>query len=567
MASLRIIGGLNCGQSFLLDDVENLIGRETWCQVRLNSRTVSRKHARIFREADGYFVEDLSSVNGTSVNGRRIDRRMRLEDGDQLQIYDTVLQFQLDDGHAAKVSPAAAHDHTDDLGNGSSASPDTTSDFRNEIVSQVDIHEQHHEIHTTDSEQKLAAILQIARSIGTSLSVDEIVTRMLDTLFDLFPNARTGYVLQATAVGSGLAPNAVKSRGDAADTVSPIGLKIAQRVMIEGLAFLTATKQREADPEPGSSIFDDEVRSIMCAPLIGPSRTAMGVIELVSVDPRAPFTPNDLEVLSIVAILAGQAVENARLHQSLLELDGRRREIALARGLQLHFLPKAPPASDDYRFFHHYAAADTVAGDYFDYIPLPDGRWAIALGDVSGKGVSAALMMARLYSDVRFCLLTSSSLAEAVTKLNQQVFEHSLGDAFVSMLLFLLDPVAHQITIVDAGHPLPLRRRNGGTAEPMIEIDDVGFPLGILPDVEYSQRSLSVLPGDLVLAYTDGVSEANDDEGRLYGVETVQEVFNGTSPVPAHSVRALLMHLRDFVNGTPQSDDICIVSFGRCPAS
>lgn len=551
MASLRIISGLNSGQSFELQDSECTIGREPWCQVRLNSRTVSRTHACISRQADGFFIEDLHSVNGTSVNGRRIDRLTRLDNGDRVQIFDIVLLFQINSPAASDRPPAAPVEH-----------PPQEAAHENKIVSQIDVHVHGSELRTTESEKKLGAILRIAHSLGTSLEVDEILVRILDTLFDLFPQANMGYILQ-TATGGGLTLTVVKSRGDASDTLNPISLTIARRVMTEGLAFLTATGSADANEEQGSSIFEEDVRSIMCAPLVGPSRTAMGVIELVSIEPGKPFLPVDLEVLSTVALLAGQAVESARLHESLLQVDGRRREIAMAKSVQLQFLPHAVPTIPGYTFFHHYAAADSVAGDYYDYIPLPDGRWGIAVGDVSGKGISAALLMARLCSDVRFCLLTNPSPAEAVHKLNHQVCSHSKGESFITLVLFLLDPVANELTVVNAGHPLPLLKKGAAPSCSIIPLSDVSIPLGVQSSASFVQRTLHLDPGDVVLAYTDGVSDANNPDGLLYGITPIEEVVTKTKPVPTYVGRALLADLREFAKGHHQSDDICIVTFGR----
>ena len=138
-------------------------------------------------------------------------------------------------------------------------------------------------------------------------------------------------------------------------------------------------------------------------------------------------------------------------------------------------------------------------------------------------------MMARLCSDVRFCLLTCPSPAEAADKLNQQVFGHAKGDCFITLTLFVLDPNAHELIVVNAGHPLPLLRKAGAPCANVMSIGDISLPLGVEPNARYTQKTLRMEPGDLVLAYTDGVSEAINPEGKLYGIKTIEEVVNRPS--------------------------------------
>ena len=152
--------------------------------------------------------------------------------------------------------------------------------------------------------------------------------------------------------------------------------------------------------------------------------------------------------------------------------------MAMARDMQLHFLPQRQPSLPNYQFFHFYRAAEEVGGDYFGYIPLPDGRLALALGDVSGKGVPAALLMARLCSDTRACLIDAATPAEGVARLNNEVLEPILGGRFVTFVLCVLDPIRHEVTIVNAGHPSPLlRRAESGKVFALGEAEK-GMPLG-----------------------------------------------------------------------------------------
>ena len=250
-------------------------------------------------------------------------------------------------------------------------------------------------------------MLEINRNLGSSLDLDEVLPRILESLFRIFPQADRGYILLATDRDGELEARAIKDRRDDAGepiTLNPVSHTIAQRVIQEGKAILSEDVAADTRFDVSESVLDIPVRSVMCAPMIGPSRKPLGVIHIYTEDPSRQFGEADTEVLVGVAMLAGQAIEHAHSHAALLELDRRERELATARQVQLHFLPKHRPDVEGYDFFHYYHPADGVAGDYFDYIRLPDDRLAVTMADVAGKGMSAALLMARFCSDVRYCL-------------------------------------------------------------------------------------------------------------------------------------------------------------------
>src|SRR5262249_42454264 len=155
------------------------------------------------------------------------------------------------------------------------------------------------------------------------------------------------------------------------------------------------------------------------------------------------------------------------------------KEIELARKVQLGFLPQTLPDVAGYEFYSHYSPAQTVGGDYYDFVNLPGGRVAVVLGDVAGKGVPAALLVAKLSSEVRFCLLTVPNLAQAVCLLNEQMIHGGLGDRFVTLAIMVIDPVANVATIVNAGHMSPkLYRSSTGELSDAVSLDDTGVPIG-----------------------------------------------------------------------------------------
>jgi len=239
-------------------------------------------------------------------------------------------------------------------------------------------------------------------------------------------------------------------------------------------------------------------------------------------------------------------------------------DLELARGVQRGFLPLQLPEVPGYEFFAHYNAAYEVGGDYYDFILLPQKRIAVLLGDVAGKGVVAALLMAKLSADARFCMLAEPDPAAAVTRLNALMIQSGIADRFVTLVAAVLDPGSHTVTLVNAGHPPPLiYHLSTRTAEDTPGNEAAGLPLGVLDGFEYRSFQVSLAPGDSILAFTDGVTEAMNSQDLLLETKGVHAAVRGE----AYSTRALgeqvVKVVREFADGRSQQDDIALVGLGR----
>jgi PAS domain S-box-containing protein len=314
MPTLKILKGRKTGQNYDLTGDSTVLGRHPNCDLVLPDETVSRHHARIIRNADTYYVEDLSSRNGTYLNGRRVDGATRLNDNDHIQIHEIILSYHEspfpnigDDGIAA--SGEAIQPLID------APRPSRIS----EILSAVDVNVVGDQQMQVNADVKLQAVLEITRNLGSSLDVEQVLHRILESVFRIFPQTERGYILQSELQSGELMPAAIKQRDDETEphapiTFRPINRAIAHEVMSEGKAILSTDSPGGGEQSFNDSVFDVDVRSMMCAPLIGPSRNPLGVIYVDTQDPDNQFQPADLEVLVCVAILAGQAAEHATLH-------------------------------------------------------------------------------------------------------------------------------------------------------------------------------------------------------------------------------------------------------------
>src|SRR5690606_9654853 len=226
--------------------------------------------------------------------------------------------------------------------------------------------------------------------------------KALDCLFRIFMQADRGFVAMRGPSGE-LVPRWIKTRRENTGETVRLSRTIVNMVMQQKEAILSADAVLDDRFELSQSIADFRIRSMMCAPLLSIEGESLGVIQVDTLDQRKKFAPEDLEILVAVAAQAGIAINNAQLHEQALRQRAVQRDLELAHEVQRGFLPHGPPSIPGYTFFDYYQPANHVGGDYYDYISLPDGRIAIVVADVVGHGVAAALLMAKLSAETRYC--------------------------------------------------------------------------------------------------------------------------------------------------------------------
>jgi sigma-B regulation protein RsbU (phosphoserine phosphatase) len=560
MAILQVIAGENAGERHSLPAAGDIVlGRHPDCTIVLDSGAVSRQHAKITFNNGEYFVQDLGSRNGTIVNGETIQSLHQLQDGDKLKICDLSFAFYRD-------TPSDRFRQNPDLATipENFLIDDGEHTGRSTIMSKLDISGGSAGIRVNvNPEIKLKAMIEITENLRKAISVDAVLPKMLDSLFKIFVQADRGFVVLRGAAKGQLLIKAVKQRRADSEDMIRISRTIINSVLDGKQAILSADAGADSRFEMSQSIADFRIRSMMCAPLINSDGEALGAIQIDTIDQRARFQQDDLDVLAGVANQAAFVLENAQLHEQSIKQQAIQKDLELAHKVQQGLLPNAPPKVEGYHFFDFYEPANQVGGDFYDYIFLPGGRIAVVLADVSGKGVPAALVMARISSEVRFCLAIEPSVAEAVNRINTGFCRSGWDDKFVTFVLALLDPARQEITLVNAGHMPPLLRRGDGKVEPIGDDDSTGLPLGIDADTQYNSSTLPFARGDFLTMFTDGISEAMNPDNKLYGIERLTAAIGRQVPdVPALG-RVILDDVKQFVSGRSQSDDMCLVCFGR----
>ena len=519
------------------------IGRLASLDLFLDDIRVSRPHARIQLRPDGrYELVDLKSQNGTLLNGKKLIpyQPKRLRDGDVITIVEHELVFH----HPGSVVHQSEEDGTTVLG--------TLEDLSSDYLVERSAH----------PAASFKAILEVNRALAGGTDLGEVLGRALDGLMGVFPQAERGFIVTAEADGT-LPLAAFRHRQGHASTPA-LSRTIRDRVLSNGSAVLI--KDIAADPilsTQGS--LAPFVRSAICVPLSSHEGKPIGLIQLDRLAGNNNFQEQDLELLAALAVPIGVAVENDRLIKE-------RASLAAAREIQWSLLPRVQPQIPGYLFWEYYRPAQEVGGDLYDYIPVeeaamlakPEHCWAVTLGDVAGKGMPAALVMAGICPEVRHLVRAGVPPGDVLARVNRHVYDHGVVGRFVTLLISLIDPRTHELTIAAAGHPPSLIRRASGQVEEIASAEG-GPPLGVVRDAMYRPGLFLLGPGDVVVHFSDGVTDVMDRSGQTFTTERLKSVL-ADAPAGVSAVgETILAAIRDHFTGRSQFDDITMVCFGRDP--
>ncbi len=565
MAYLYMEHGPEVGASYELTTGTTTIGRYADCDIVMREAgRVSRYHAQFLCRDGRYFLKDMGSRNGTFLNDRQVGADPQsLQDGDRVRVCDLVFVFCADDRPQAKSGEGT---QADGVGAPVPAAPDvilvedSPAESSSLIMSKLDVKASSTgTIRLTASvEARLAALIEITRNLGRAVALEEVLPQVLKSLFKIFLQADRGFVVLQSDDGQ-LIPRWTHSRKEGDDAIR-ISRTIVRHVMDSKEAVLSEDAASEWT-DISQSVADLRIRSMMCAPLLDSIGNALGVIQLDTLDQRKHFQQEDLEVLASVAVQAGIAIDNAQLHDQALRQKELEHDLALAHEVQQAFLPKTDAVIPGYEVCAYYSPANHVGGDYYDYIAMPDGRMTIIVADVVGHGVAAAMMMAKVSAEAKYCLASESHPATAMRELNERITRLGI-DRFVTVIMLVLDPEKHEATIVNAGHMAPIWYRGDGTvSEPGGNLS--GLPIGIIPGFEFRQATIRLEPSDVLVMYTDGVNEAMDPGGKQYTIGRLRDKICKSPTDLLELRRVLIEDVRRFMGGGNQADDMCFVCLQR----
>ncbi len=545
------------GRRFTLD-TPCLVGRGPYNHVVLDDTRISRQHGKISPEAGGHVAYDLNSANGTFVNDVQV-KRQRLQPNDILRF--GPFRFRFDDDGAQQVATTQSKPPSKFVEVltlvGVEAPAKITGSLDATLVREGAPGGGLRQLE--DAERKLRTLYSFMHAISATLDQDELLDRIGKSLFEIFANAETVtiYLREKQARKEGEAdrvhPRKVLRRDDKLIHVGTLPGQFHDEVVRKGRSVLSSPLGAGASLTAGRGVS-------MHAPMIH-RLFVHGVIHVRAGDDDVLFSQADLDLLTGVAAQAAVVMQNARLHQESLKQQRIQQDLLLAEQIQKSFLPRNLPAVEGIEFVTEYRPAFSVGGDFYDVFWLSYDRIGMFVGDVAGKGVSAALLMARISSDLRLAAAAVADPARALEHVNRIVLERRQHETFVTCVYLTLDIHTREATLANAGHVPPLIRRR---AEGKVESIDhpVGTAIGIFDDAEYDQVKFSLDPGDSLILCTDGVLEATNAQGEQFGQTRMMDAVTAGSAQTQHVAARIQEAVRTHVGDAPQIDDLTLILCG-----
>ena len=529
-----------------IEPVPFRIGRQPDSDLIIRDSRASRAHARIVAEGGEYVLEDCKSRHGTFVNGKRVTRHV-LQNSDRIELggaQDTYqLIFALDGAELKRlVDQMGASDK-------SAAAQGAGGNLA-----------------------KLRAILDLARTVQSSFSVDDVLASVVDTALAI-TGAERGFLMLRVESGPGLETRVARhKRGH---HLSDSDLRVPRELLHRALQHRRELLSMNFDPlgrdetRPQNSIADLELRSVICVPLVrirtgqsdstsilATGNETVGVLYMDSRLTAADLTGGNRELLQTLAIEASTILENARLLVEERLKQQMEEELGLARTIQQSLLPGKLPSDGWMRAAGSSVASREVGGDYYDVTLVDPQCWSVVVADVSGKGVGSALLASLLQGALITVAGVPEALPRRVTKLNQFLLDRTGGEKYATLFYSLLhdDGV---FSYVNAAHCPPMVVRANGER---IELEATGMPVGMIEGAEFMVESLQLTPGDHVIIYSDGVTEAQNRASEFFGKKRLRDIVNAHANESCMAIHdAIQEGVAAFTEGAPQSDDITVV--------
>jgi phosphoserine phosphatase RsbU/P len=524
-----------------IDTVPFQIGRNAENQLVLRDNRISRGHARILFTNDTYVIEDLDSRHGTYVNGERIKRR-ELNSSDRIE-------FGFPDSYRLTFSY-----EEDDL---------------NRILDQIQ----------TPSKStapgagnlgKLRALVEVARALQSSLSTNDVLTAVVDAALAV-TNTERGFLLLRTSNDLNVAVARDRKGAPLANTDLQVPMTVINRALRQRRELLSMSFDplEEQGIRPETSVAGLELRSVVCVPLvrvrsanteettsISSVNDTVGLLYMDSRLRHADLSHGNRELLQTLALEASTILENARLLEQERSKQRLEEELDIARQIQTSLLPGSMPSTGWFRAAGSSTPSHQVGGDYFDVKQIAPDVWATVVADVSGKGVSSALLASLLQGAFLLASDAPAIIEAMMSRVNKYLNERTKGEKYATVFYSTLNK-SGLLQWCNAGHCAPLLLHSDGRLR---TLQTTGLPLGMLEDATWGVEHIQLEAGDKVVIYSDGITESEDTDGKFFGAERLRRILRehaGSSCSELHA--AVLAEIESYTEGCLLSDDVTLV--------
>lgn len=551
MAQLVIQHASGAVDTYPISRLRTTIGRSARSDICIPDAFASRLHAEIRQEGDGFWLTDLGSANGTKLNGALVQSALPLVPGAEVRIGETRIRFENELELPRSISATLISDNTNFL------DPSTTVSLSARRNPTSDILES--QLHSrTDL---LGLISKVGVALLSSSGLEDTLDQVASLVFEAVPAERVVIMLRDDESPENMLIKIARMRGrDAPLEEVRLSSAIMKEVIENGKSVLTSDAQQ--DPRFASqTVVLQGIRSVLAVPLAVDERHVFGLVYADSPTHEVTFSTEHLDILTTLASVASIRVENASLLEARIERERMERELELATEIQQRFQPSSPPTVDGYEFQGISFSCYEIGGDYYDFIDREDGKMVVALGDVSGKGTAAALLMSSVHASIHAQVSAKRTLEETVHSTNEYLVENTPSNRFVTMFLAELDISDGTLKYINAGHNPPIVARADGTVE---LLESGGLPLGLMGFAEYESATITLGQGDAIVIYSDGVSEANNLAFDEFGMDRLKDVIRSNVTRPASGIRDKVESaLSDFTGTAPANDDITLVIVKR----
>lgn len=504
---------------------------------------LSRQHLALTRVDGQWFAEDLKSKNGTLLNGVRLEKPMPFRMGDRISAGHLTIEFAGAEADVARTVVFVEHGESF-----STSSTTVVASLDAVLGPQVD---DMNKTYVMQGSPQMRALIRAGRELAGHRPLEELFPLIMDLSVEAVCAGR-GVLM--TLEGEELQVRA--HRGDG----FKISNTVRDRVLKEKASLLVRDAQLDQALREQMSIVEQKVRSMIAVPL----QTNDRVIGLIYVDSPhliREFSREDLNLLTVMANVAAIRIEHARLNEIEEAERAMAKDMQQAALIQNGLLPSRPPVVAGLDIAGKTTPCRTVGGDYFDFLTFPDGRVGMLVGDVAGKGMPAALLMSSLQARVQVLFEEPDDLARKIGRLNKAICAKCPDNRFITFFMAIADPSSGELVFTNAGHNPPLVVRAAGGFE---TLKGGGVILGILPMATYQESRVQLEPGDILVLFSDGVTEAVNPQDEDFGDDRLANLVKSLSDRPAAEiVEAIDSAVTEFTQGAPAADDITVVVVRR----
>lgn len=533
------------------------IGRSADNNIYISDPFCSGYHAFIYTTESGYAIRDNSSKNGTFLNGKKVQAETRLNKGDEILIGSTRIFFDKEISTNVEVMDDPS----------SSANVNTIINVK-EILKKTDIETTikastatPYDLERIKSENKAYSILsKVSQALILHKPLTELLEYIMDLISEHLPMDR-GILMLKEGNPPQLIPKVVRINNDRLMSQKiQVSKSIVDMAMEKHSSILTSDAQADTRFRAMDSIIKSNIHSAMCIPLWN-NKEIIGIIYSDRIMSFEKFRDEDLRLLTLLSNLAAVKIENAKLIEKAIEQEKIEKELALASQIQKDFLPKENPSCDNFEIAGSNISCYQVGGDYYDFIDIDPCRLGIVIADVSGKGVSASLLMASLRAALHSELHPLYKLEEMARKLNDFVHRSSAPNSFITFFFCELNRKNGEMRFINAGHNPPLILKKNGKIE---RLESSGLCLGMFPSSSYEVNAITVEPGDMALLFTDGITESRNKKNDEFSEERLISLIKKKPKLSAQKLLDKIHdEVRQFTSGTDQMDDMTLVVIKR----